>query len=119
MTRFRIFCQLTWSLWKQFRKFGFRVVLFPIMVSLLATPICFAKPETVQLVQLTAFSSLTSLPDASMAMVTGRGLKLPSFDANAPSRAAVVLWDEIRPQNLQQRFGNSGTVIITVNGDAQ
>lgn len=119
MKRRRICSQRRWSLWKRFRKFGFRVVLCPIFASFFMTSGGFAKNKTVEPVQLASFSGLTPLSDASMAVVTGRGLQLPSFAATAQSRGAVVLWDEVRPSNLPQRFDNSGSDTITVNGTVQ
>jgi hypothetical protein len=119
MKRRQLCHRWSWSLRKCEKNSGFRNLVFAVFVGLLVISSGLAKAEPVALVQVASVSGLTPLPDASMAMVTGGRLQLPSLAAVARSRGAVVLWDEIRPPGLLQRVENSGTVTITVNGAVQ
>ena len=65
-----------------------------------------------------ALTSLTALPDSEIAVVTGTGLRGPAVSGTAEPRAAITLWDELRPA-VQQNNLSSGNSTVTVNGVVQ
>jgi len=67
---------------------------------------------------LAASTSLTALPDQTIAVVKGTGLRPPSLTSHPDQPTSVILWDELRPA-FQQPLANSGTSTITVNGALQ
>jgi hypothetical protein len=116
MKRRQLYRHWSWALRKRDKRSEFRNLVCSVFVGLLATSSGQAKAEPVALVPIVSVSALLSLPDVSMVTMTGGMLQLPSLAAMARSRGAVVLWDEIRPSDLQQGSDNSGTVPIAVNG---
>ena len=78
-----------------------------------------AKNGQAAVVLPAAVTNLTALPDATIAVVTGMGLKTTqSVNGNAGSAPSIVLWDELRPTVAPPVIGNGATT-ITVNGVMQ
>ena len=102
---------------KQSQKAGFGVALAIVFAGSFVPTASFAKSCNDCNAKLVSFTGLTPLPNASMAVITGTGLPLPSLNQNSRPRGAVTLWDEIRPPSLQSLVKNSTT--ITVNGVLQ
>ncbi|NNM56153.1 hypothetical protein [Acidocella sp.] len=94
-------------------------VAFLAALSALATPaICLAKVSGLDLISPAAVTNLTALPDSAIAVITGTGLKAPSLSGTGEPRAAITLWDELRPAAQQSTLSNSNST-ITVNGVVQ
>ena len=66
-----------------------------------------------------ATTTLTALPDATIAVVTGMGLKaVQPVNGSAGSAPSIVLWDELRP-TVQRPLIESGLGTVSVNGVMQ
>jgi hypothetical protein len=88
-------------------------------LSVVGTPtICLAKGGGSDLISPAAVTNLTALPDSTIAVITGTGLKAPSLSGTSQPRAAITLWDELRPAAQQNNLSNSNST-ITINGVVQ
>ena len=94
-------------------------VVFFAALSAVATPeTCLAKGRGLDLISPAAVTNLTALPDSAIAVITGTGLKAPSLSGTGEPRAAITLWDELRPAAQQSNLSNSNST-ITLNGVVQ
>ena len=98
---------------------GVTVVTFLAAAAVVATPgVGHAKAGGADFILPAAVTNLTALPDSAIAVITGTGLKAPSINGTGEPRAAITLWDELRPAVQQNNLSNSNST-ITVNGVVQ
>ncbi|WP_284258509.1 hypothetical protein [Acidocella aquatica] len=87
--------------------------------AIVVTPgVGYAKAGTSDFILPAAVTNLTALPDSTIAVITGTGLKAPSINGAGEPRATITLWDELRPAVQQNSLSNSNST-ITVNGVVQ
>lgn len=94
------------------------VAFFAALLAVAMPGVCLAKGRGLDLISPAAMTNLTALPDSAIAVITGTGLKAPSLSGTGEPRAAITLWDELRPASQQRNLSNSNST-ITLNGVVQ
>lgn len=89
-----------------------------LLLALAIPEICLAQVRGSGLILPAAVTNLTALPDSTIAVITGTGLKAPGLSGTSEPRAAITLWDELRPAGQQNTLSTSNTT-ITINGVVQ